>query len=152
MLRRCNIKKVFGKTIHKNMSASDLKAVWDIIPKDKKKDFPELTSLISAAVMAEKVASEAISKYEIAKKALEAQKEVVLGAAASTAGNPTYSITKAAEATAKKAIQQAAQSAIDKVKSATETLMNKMLEAGGCREEDENTEKNPETKPKNNEF
>lgn len=140
MLKRCDSKKVFGVTIHKNMSASELKEIWDNVPKDKRDRFPELTNVIAAAALAGKLVDNAIPIYENAKKALKAQEEVVLTAAASSAGNVTYPITKAAEAVAKTTIEKAATSAVDKVKSAIETIANKMAEAGGCRQEGEDSE------------
>lgn len=140
MLKRCDSKKVFGVTIHKNMSASELKEIWNNVPSDKRDRFPELTDAIAAAALAEKAVNTAIPLYENAKKALKVQEEAVLTAAASTAGNVTYPITKAAEVTAKAAIEKAANSAVDSVKSAIETLANKMAEAGGCRQEGEDSE------------
>jgi hypothetical protein len=141
MLRRCNIKKVFGKTIHKNMSASELKFVWDSIPKELRKDFPELSNMIGVALTAEKLTSEAVAKFQSAKKTLETQKEIVLAAAATTAGNPSYSIAKIAEETAKASLNKIGASAIQKTKSVSEALMNKMMEIGGCKIVEESSEK-----------
>lgn len=137
MKHRCNIKKIFGKTFHKNMSATDLRDVWNVVPEEIKNKNKDIESMINAAVSAETAAKAVIPLYQNAKKALKTQEEVVLGAAASTAGNPSFAIMKAAESAAKSKIE----GLVDDFKQVGNSLYSmleiKFKEMGVCVETDE---------------
>lgn len=134
MVHRCKTKKVFGKTFHKNMSASDLKSAWDKVPDAVKNQFTEIDDLIKVAVTTETSAKTAMKTYQSAKKVLETNKKIVLSAAASEAGNPSYAPTVGIEEAAKGAIDQA----VDKMKSTTSAVVSalkgKMDSLGLCQD------------------
>lgn len=142
MKHRCNVKKIFGKAFHKNMSATDLQAVWYAIPDEIKGQHKDIENLISAAVMAENAAKDVIPLYEGAKKALKAQEEGTFTAAAATAGNAAYAVAKAAEAAAKAKIEGLVNDFKEAGASLYSTLEIKFKEMGVCVEtEDKDIEK-----------
>ena len=140
MGNRCDIKKIFGKTLHKNMSASDLQSIWYSIPEDVRKKHKDVEKMVTVAAMSEKILLEAIPKYEAAKKAIELQKNIVLSSAATAAGNLTFGIQKLAEETAKKVIDDLNDKVTNTVEETKKTLMNKFKEISGCFENNEKQE------------
>lgn len=153
-MKRCGIKKVFGKTIHKNMSASDMQLIWYSIPEDKRKEYKDIEKMIDIATMAEKVLEKAIPVYSATKKAIEAQKEIVLSSAAVAAGNLTYPIQKTAEEVAKKLFDSLVTKTIDDVTNMKDTLVAKFQEIAGCGDDvDENNDSSENPKvTKDNEI
>lgn len=134
MVHRCKTKKVFGKTFHKNMSASDLKSAWDKVPDILKSQFTEVDDLIKVAVTAETSAKTAMKTYQTAKKVLETNKKIVLSAAATEAGNPSYAPTVGVEEAAKAAIDEAVKKMKDSASAVSLAIKRKMDSLGLCQD------------------
>lgn len=137
MIHRCNSTKIFGKTFHKNMSASDLQQSWQSIPEELKSKNKDIETLISKAVMVENMAKGFVTTYQGLKMALKVQEEAVMSAAASTASNPTYDIAKAAAEQAFSKITDLANQAKEASFSLYNTIETRMKEIGGCNETNE---------------